>query len=108
MKISEKKLEQKLASEIRETGGRALKFASPFEAGYPDRLLLLPGGRAVWVEVKAPGRKPTKRQQARIGELRALGFPCYTVDSPDALEALLRSLAAGRDELKPPPDVTGE
>ena len=97
-----------MSIEIRKTGGRALKFASPFEAGYPDRLILLPGGRAVWVELKAPGRKPTKRQWARIEELRALGFPCHTVDGPDALEAFLCSLAAGKDELKPPPDVTGE
>lgn len=40
--------------------------------GIPD-LLCVKHGRAVWLEVKQPGKKPTPLQTHVIGELRSLG-----------------------------------
>jgi hypothetical protein len=40
--------------------------------GIPD-LLCVKHGRAVWLEVKQPGKRPTPLQTHVIGELRSLG-----------------------------------
>lgn len=81
-------LERRVVARITALGGMAYKFASPSRRGVPDRLCLLPGGRVVFVEVKAPGRKPTALQQAEHERLRALGFDVRVVDSLDEVEAL--------------------
>ena len=59
---------------VKAAGGLCPKFVSPGTAGMPDRLLLLPGGRILFVEVKAPGKKPHPLQKHRHEQLRALGF----------------------------------
>lgn len=90
---SEKWLERQLVKKIGERGGVALKYSNANRTGYPDRLVLLPGGRAHFVELKSKGRKPTRLQSLRHEELRALGFGVAVVDSPEALGYfLLRTL----------------
>lgn len=55
--VTEKELELMLVKEVKRRGGRSFKFISPGINGVPDRLVLLPFGRAGFVEVKAPGKK---------------------------------------------------
>ena len=55
--LREKQIEQKLVRTVRAAGGLCPKFVSPGLAGMSDRLILLPGGRFAFVEVKAPGEK---------------------------------------------------
>ena len=66
--MREKVIEHKLLTEVKKIGGLALKFVSPGYDGVPDRIVLLPGGKIGFVEVKAPGRKasttPTGKAQA--------------------------------------------
>lgn len=50
----EREIERKLRTTTEARGGRCLKWVCPGWAGVPDRLLLLPGGRVVFVEVKRP------------------------------------------------------
>lgn len=38
-------------------GGWAVKFSSPGLDGMPDRLVLFPGGKLGFVELKAPGKR---------------------------------------------------
>ena len=77
----EKDLEQKMRLRVKALGGLALKFTSPGFSGVPDRICLLPGGRVVFVEMKAPGQKPTALQ-LRVHELiRGLGFDVRVIDS---------------------------
>ena len=90
--MREKTLEQKLIKEVRQSGGLALKFLSSNFNGVPDRLLLFPGGRMAFCEVKAPGQKPRPLQEHRIAQLRALGFKVYVVDSVDQIHLLLIDL----------------
>lgn len=78
----EKDIEKKLIQPIRELGGLYLKFESPGFTGVPDRLILLPGGRVVFVELKQPGKKERPRQVFVQSVLRKMGFTVYsTVDS---------------------------
>lgn len=62
---SEKKIEQKLCSEVKKRGGMAVKFVSPGLDGVPDRLVLFQGGVSAFVELKAPGRKMRPLQERR-------------------------------------------
>jgi hypothetical protein len=47
----------------------------------PDRIVILPGGRIVFVELKAPGKKPTALQERVMGILKGLGADVRVVDS---------------------------
>lgn len=91
---SEKAIEAYLVRKVKETGGICLKYASASVTGYPDRIVLLPGGRVVWVELKSKGQKPEKRQVIRIGELRGLGFRVEVIDSKEQVDSLLVEEAA--------------
>ncbi|UOQ93400.1 VRR-NUC domain-containing protein [Halobacillus shinanisalinarum] len=90
--MEESRLERKLKLEIEKRDGMALKFVSPGKAGVPDRILMLPEGVAVFVEVKAPGKKLRPLQQKRAIELERLGFPVETVSSDAEVEGLLEKL----------------
>lgn len=64
--MREKEIEQKLAAEVRKRGGMCLKLSCPGMDGVPDRLVLLPGGRMAFAELKAPGKNPRPLQEKRI------------------------------------------
>ena len=86
----EKDIEARLVRKVRELGGKAYKFESPGTLGVPDRLVCMPEGTAVFVELKAPGKTPRPNQLHRHRELRALGFPVFgCVDSPEAVDAFI-------------------
>ena len=87
--MRERDLERKLVRLIRDAGGLALKFVSPGMAGVPDRLLLFPGGRLAFCEVKAPGEKPRPLQAHRMEQLRRLGFKVYVVDREEQIGKML-------------------
>ena len=87
---SEKAIESYLCRLTREAGGMALKYSSATQAGYPDRLLLFPGGASVWVEVKSKGCNPTSLQCLRIRRLREMGQRVEICDSRAKAEEILR------------------
>lgn len=89
---SEKLLERKLREAVARLGGKALKFSSPYETGYPDRLVLMPGGKAFWAELKTTGRKPTPKQLVRQTELRRLGFLSEIIDNEETLNNFLKRI----------------
>lgn len=71
-------------------GARCLKFESPGFSGVPDRIILLPGGNLIFVEMKQPGKKERKRQEYVHGVLRGLGFEVFsTVDSMERIELVI-------------------
>lgn len=84
-KDSEKTLEHSLVEKIRQRGGICLKLQGNMYAGMPDRLILLPEGRMVFVELKSEGIKPRKLQLVRHEELRALGFKVFVIDTQEKL-----------------------
>ena len=90
--MREKTIEAKLVRTVKSVGGIAPKFVSPGLDGMPDRLVLLPGGKMAFVEVKAPGEKPRPLQEARHRLLRRLGFKVYVIDSEEQIGGMLREL----------------
>ena len=71
--------EQKLCKAVRELGCNVLclKFESPGYAGVPDRIVLLPGGKVLFVELKRPGQHERVRQKYVHDVLRGLGFEVF-------------------------------
>ncbi len=74
---------------VKVVGGLALKFTSPGFDGVPDRIVLLPGGKMAFVEVKAPGEKPRPLQLARHRLLRRLGFRVYVLDDESQIGGIV-------------------
>lgn len=89
--MQERRIEQRLVAMVRQHGGLALKLTSPNIAGVPDRLVLLPGGKVVFVEVKSPGKKLRPLQQKRKAQLEDLGFRVVVIDSREAIQNFLES-----------------
>lgn len=89
---SEKSLESYLRGRIASAGGLCLKYYNSNEAGFPDRIILLPGGRCAWCELKSRGRYPSALQYQRIRCLRDLGFTVAVCDSRDDIEKFLREI----------------
>ncbi|AYD44698.1 VRR-NUC domain-containing protein [Yersinia rochesterensis] len=86
--IREDSIEDNLVKEVKKSGGIAYKFVSPGRRSVPDRLVLLPDGKVIFVECKAPGEKPTSAQLREHEKLRALGFIVHVLNSKD-LEGIL-------------------
>lgn len=91
----EKEIEMKLVRAVRRKGGLCPKWVSPGLNGVPDRIILLPGRRVAFAELKAPGRRPRPIQVLRHEQLRTLGFPVYVIDNPGQIENMLEEVGAG-------------
>ena len=52
--MRENVVEKKPLRRLKKRGGLAVKFVSPGFNGVPDRLVLFPGGKMAFVELKAP------------------------------------------------------
>ena len=88
----EKDIEKKLHKGVKELkhGALCLKFESPGFSGVPDRIILLPGEKVIFVETKKPGKKERARQEYVQGLFRDLGFEVYsTVDNKAYVEEIL-------------------
>ena len=79
--ILEKQVENALIARVKLLGGTCEKFTSPGRRSVPDRIISLPGGKIVFVECKAPGKKPTPLQLRDHEWRRAMGFNVRVVDS---------------------------
>jgi len=90
--MREKTLEHKFVMEVKRAGGLAPKLVSPGFDGMPDRLLLLPGGRMAFVEVKAPGQKPRPLQLSRHKLLMGLGFRVFVLDDASQIQQILSEM----------------
>lgn len=90
--MEEQKIERRLKKEIELIGGKALKFVSPGMSGVPDRIVLLPYGKVIFVELKAPGKKLRPIQELRKKELERLGFKVKVIDSIDKVLEFIKEI----------------
>ena len=80
--MPERDVEKKLVDGIRKLGGKAYKWTSPGNAGVPDRLVFLPGGRIYLVELKTERGVLSKVQKAQHRVLKNLGREVLTLYGP--------------------------
>lgn len=71
--MKESELESILVSEIRKVGGRSYKWVSPGNSGVPDRIVFLPGGKVIFVELKTDSGKVGAQQKIQINRIQSLG-----------------------------------
>ena len=87
--MKEKEIEQELVRRVKAAGGICPKWVSPGYDGMPDRIILMPGGKIAFAEVKAPGKKPRPLQASRHQLLRQLGFKVYVIDSAEQIGGVI-------------------
>ena len=76
-------------------GGVPLRlcFARGVAAGWPDLLAILPNGRSIFLELKAPGKKASELQAYRAKVLRDLGHDILaTSDFNEARAFITRAM----------------
>ncbi|MFZ2648616.1 MAG: VRR-NUC domain-containing protein [Burkholderiaceae bacterium] len=69
-------------------------------AGVADLIMVRPHGHAVWIELKAPGKKQTEKQRDFMEECAAKGISYFVIDDFKNFERLALSLAPARDVRK--------
>ena len=69
----EKDIEKLFRDEIKKAGGKAYKFTSPGNDGVPDRIVMLPDGRIVFVELKTDTGKLSRLQEVQCRRIAELG-----------------------------------
>lgn len=89
--MRESTVEAALVKECRLHGFPCLKLA-PSTPGVPDRLVVAPGGAHVFVEVKAPGRRPREAQVSWHERLAAMGHRVCVVDHLAGARALVAAI----------------
>lgn len=77
--IRESEAEKILTCMVKRTGGRAYKWTSPGNAGVPDRIVIFPGRKPVFVELKTIKGRLTKLQEAQCRRLAGLGQEVWVV-----------------------------
>lgn len=85
--MKESKIEGHLKTEVEKLGGLCIKFLATYFTGIPDRLVLIPGGRVFFVELKAPGKTTQGRQPYVIALLQKLGFNVLILDTVEKVNA---------------------
>lgn len=76
----ERDIERALVGTVKRHGGLCLKWVCPGWAGVPDRIVLLPGGRIVFVELKRPeGGRLSELQKWWAKKLIDLGFNYWQI-----------------------------
>ena len=85
----ERTLERILVRAVKAMGGFSPKLVSPGTDGMPDRLVLFPGGKLAFVEMKAPGMQMRPLQVRRKRQLEALGFRVYVIDRLEQISEIL-------------------
>lgn len=92
--MREKVIEKKLVTEVKKRGGICPKWVAPGFDGMPDRIVLLPGRKFGFVEVKAPGEKPRALQISRHKLLFRLGFRVHVLDDVRQIGGIIDEIQA--------------
>lgn len=88
----EKQLEKYLRLRIEERGGACLKFVSPGQDGVPDRIIILPGSRVYFVELKTQTGKLSRIQKYQLKKLVDLGQCCCVVYGKSGVNDFLKDI----------------
>lgn len=89
----EKEVEKYLIRQVEKIGGKCLKIPATYEEGIPDRLVIIPYGRIVFVEMKRPkGGKLSDVQRYQHKKLRALGCEVYVLKNNKEVDEFINEV----------------
>jgi hypothetical protein len=93
IQVREKDIESYLRVQVKKAGGKAYKFESPGNDGVPDRIVLFPGNRVYFIELKAPGKKPRPLQLKQMRDISNFGCDVRIVDSKEGVNDFIQEVA---------------
>lgn len=95
--MKESAIEARLVRQVREMGGLCYKFVSPGNPGVPDRLIILPGGRVVFVELKTEVGRLANIQKWQLEEMRRRGADVRVLKGLEQVKQFVKE--AAQDEV---------
>lgn len=90
--MRESSIESKLVRMVRERGGLCFKFVSPGNPGVPDRIVITPAGRTVYVELKTEVGRLAAIQKWQHEELRKRGADIRTLKGLEQVKAFVEEV----------------
>ena len=92
--MRESVIEARLRDGVKARGGICWKFVSPGTTGVPDRLIILPGGKVFFIELKADTGRTSDIQKHRIDEMRNIGADVRVLTGLSQVKAFLEEMMA--------------
>ena len=82
----EKDIERHLVRRAIEHGGKAYKWVSPGHVGVADRIVMLPGGRVWFVELKTVKGRLSPLQKVFAADMRRMGMNYIVIRSKEEVD----------------------
>lgn len=94
MVITEKNVEDYLKIKVEDAGGMYIKLPAIYTEGIPDRLILMPGGKLAFAELKRPkgGSLSALQRDYWLPKLTRLGFVARRVRNYEEADDLVWEL----------------
>lgn len=90
--MKESEIEAKLVQGVKALGGKAYKFVSPGNVGVPDRIIVMPDGLLLFVELKTETGRLSKMQERQIAELNQRNIPVQVLYGLEQVNGFLQQL----------------
>ena len=90
--MKESSIESRLVRMVRDRGGLCFKFVSPGNPGVPDRIVITPAGRTVYVELKTEIGRLAAIQKWQHEEMRKRGADVRTLKGLDQVKAFVEEV----------------
>jgi len=90
MALLERDIERYLVRRVAERGGVAYKWVSPGRVGVADRIVMLPGGRVWFVELKTATGRLSPLQQVFAADMARMGMNYIVIRSKGEVDELLQ------------------
>lgn len=87
----EKEIERRMVQMVKKRGGLCYKFVSPNNPGVPDRIVITPDGRVIFVELKTEVGRLAKLQKRQIEEMRKRGADVRVIKGRQEVEEFVEN-----------------
>ncbi len=88
----EKDIERWLGNQLKNLGCIYMKFVSPGNDGVPDRIIIVPGGATIFVELKSTTGKLMANQRVQISRLRKQGALVFVITGKTDAELFVEDM----------------
>ena len=96
----EKTIEKRVCDYAKSMGMGVYKFNSAARAAVPDRMIIAPTGKIIFIEFKQTGKKPTGPQTRELSRLMKMNVPAFVVDNIETGKYVVEMLNLGVDMKK--------
>lgn len=90
--MRESSIESRLVRMVRDRGGLCYKFVSPGNPGVPDRIVITPDGRTIYVELKTEIGRLAAIQKWQHEEMRKRGADVRTLRGMGQVKAFVEEV----------------